>query len=85
MQWFIESRKGTNACFAKIFFQRSKAGSIFSEENQNFRYISSRVYLMIKCGKSGIKAVYNHKNDDFVITRGQQNVTSESTPSGLLI
>ena len=40
---------------------------------------------MTKCDKSGIKAVYNYNNDNFVITRGQQNVTSESTPSGLLI
>ena len=39
---------------------------------------------MTKCGKSGNKAVYNYKNDNFVITRGRQNVTSESTPSGLL-
>ena len=39
---------------------------------------------MTKCGKSRIKAVYNYKNDNFVITKGRQNVTSESTPSGLL-
>ena len=39
---------------------------------------------MIKCGKTGNKAVYNYKNDSFVITRGRQNVTSESTPCGLL-
>ena len=39
---------------------------------------------MTKCGKSGNKAVYTYKNDNFVITRGRQNVTSESTPSGLL-
>ena len=36
---------------------------------------------MTKCGKSGNKAVYNYKNDNFVITRGRQNVTSKSTPS----
>ena len=39
---------------------------------------------MTKCGKSGIKVVYGYKNDNFVVTRGRQNVTSESTPSGLL-
>ena len=37
---------------------------------------------MTKCGKSGNKAVYNF--DNFVITRGRQNVISESTTSGLL-
>ena len=62
-------------------FQRSKGGSTFSE---NFRCSSSGIYLMTKCGKSGNKAVYNYKNDNFVITRGRQNVTSESTPSELL-
>ena len=39
---------------------------------------------MTKCDKIGIKTVYNYKNDNLVITRGRQNVTSESTPSGLL-
>ena len=39
---------------------------------------------MTKCGKSGIKAFYNYKNDNFVITRGRQNVTGESTPSDLI-
>ena len=38
---------------------------------------------MTKCGKSEIKAVYNYKNDNFVVTRGPQNVSSESAPSGL--
>ena len=42
------------------------------------------VYSMTKCGKSRNKAVYNYENDNFVIKRGRQNVTSESTPSGLL-
>ena len=39
---------------------------------------------MTICDKSGIKAVYNYKNKDYVITRGRQNVTSKSTPSGTL-
>ena len=39
---------------------------------------------MTKCGKSRIKAVYNYKNDNIIITMGRQNVTSESTPSELL-
>ena len=39
---------------------------------------------MTICDKSGFKAVYNYKNEDYVITRGRQNVTSESTPSGPL-
>ena len=70
--------------FFNIDFQRSKSGSTFSEKKLNFSYVTSLVYSMTKCGKSGIKAVYNYKNDNFVITRGRQNVTSESTPSGLL-
>ena len=69
--------------FFNIAFQRSKGGSTFSGKNLNFRYVSSGVYSMTKCGKSRNKAVYNYKNDHFVITRGRQNVTSESTPSGL--
>ena len=36
---------------------------------------------MTICDKSGIKAVYNYKNKDYVITRGRQNVTSKSTSS----
>ena len=33
------------------------------------------MYIMPICDKSGIKAVYNYKNKDYVITRGRQNVT----------
>ena len=36
------------------------------------------------CDKSGIKAVYNYENKDYVIRRGRQNVTNTSTPSGPL-
>ena len=39
---------------------------------------------MTICDKSGIKAVYNYKNEDYVITRGRKNATSTSTPSGPL-
>ena len=38
----------------------------------------------VKRQQKGNKVVYNYKNDNFVITRGRQNVTSESTSSGLL-
>ena len=38
---------------------------------------------MKKGGKSGINAGYKYKNDNFVNTRVRQNVTSESTPSGI--
>ena len=41
------------------------------------------MYLMTNCGKSGIKVVYNYKNKKSDITMGRQNVTSESTQSGL--
>ena len=37
---------------------------------------------MTKCGESGNKAVYSYKNN-FVITRGRQNVTSEIISSEL--
>ena len=70
--------------FFNIYFQRSRGGSTFSEKNLKLRYVSFGVYSMTKCGKSGNKSVNNYKNDNFVITRGRQNVTSESTPSGLL-
>ena len=65
-------------------FSALRVGLRFLKTNLNFIYVSSGVYSMTKCGKSGIKAVYNYKNANFVITRGRQNVTSESTPSGLL-
>ena len=42
------------------------------------------MYLMTKCGKSSIKAVYNYKNKESVITRGRQDIISESTPFGHL-
>ena len=86
MQMYSKFRHATNCVylFFYIDFQRSKGGSTFSEKNLNFRYVSSRVYLMTKCGKSGNKAVYDYKNDNFGITGGRQNVTSESTPFGLL-
>ena len=70
--------------FFNIDFQRSKGGYTISEKKYKFKYVSSGVYSMTKCGKSGNKAVYNYKNNNFVIRRGRQNVTSESTPSGLL-
>ena len=54
--------------FTNIDFQCSKVGSMFSKKSQNFRYVSSGVYPMTECGKSGIKIVYNHNNDDYVIT-----------------
>ena len=30
--------------------------------------VSSWIYPMTKCDQSGIKIVYNHNNDDYVIT-----------------
>ena len=57
---------------------------MFSEKYHHFTYVSSGMYLMTKCGTSGIKAVYNYKNKVYVTTRGRQNVTSESTPPGPL-
>ena len=57
---------------------------MFSEKYHYFIYVSSGMYSMTICDKSDIKVVYNYKNKDFVITRGRQNVTSKSTPSGPL-
>ena len=47
-------------------------------------YVSSGMFSMTTSDKSGIKAVYNYKNKDSVITWGGQNVPSTSTPSGPL-
>ena len=59
--------------FLNIDFRRPKGGSTFSKKtNLNFTYVSSWVYSMTKCGKSGIKTVYNYKNDNFVIIRGRK-------------
>ena len=57
---------------------------MFSEKCHYFIYVSSVMYSMKICDKSDIKAVYNYKNKDYVITRGRQNVISKSTPSGPL-
>ena len=57
---------------------------MFSEKYHHFIYVSFGMYSMTICDKSGIKAVYNYKNKESVITRGRQNVTSKSTPSGPL-
>ena len=54
---------------------------MFSEKYHYFIYVSSGMYSMTICDKSGIKAVYNYKNEDYVITLGRQNVPSTSTPS----
>ena len=54
---------------------------MFSEKYYYFIYVSSGMYLMTICDKSGIKAVINYKNKDYVITRGRQNVTNTSTSS----
>ena len=54
--------------FLDIDFQRSKGGLTFSEKNHNFTYVSSEKYLLTKCGKSGIKVVYNYKNNKSSIT-----------------
>ena len=70
--------------FLILTFSALRVGLRFLKKNINFRYVSSGVYSMIKYGKSGIIAACSYKNDNFVITRGGQNVTSESTPSGLL-
>ena len=53
---------------------------MFSEKYHYFIYVSSGMYSITICDKSGIKAVYNYKNKDFVITCGRQNVTSTNTP-----
>ena len=71
--------------FLNIDFQRSKGGLTFSDKYHNFTYVLSEMYLRTKCGKSGNKAVYNYKNKESIITRGRQNVTSESTPSGYIV
>ena len=57
---------------------------MFSENDHNFTYVPSEMYLMTKCGKSGIKIVYNYENKKSIITMGRQNVASESIPSGPL-
>ena len=42
------------------------------------------MYLLRKCDKSGIEAVYNYINKDYVTKPGRQIVTGESTPFGPL-
>ena len=67
-----------------LYEQRSKGVLMFSENDHNFTYVPSEMYLLTKCGKSGNKIVYNYKNKKSIITMGRQNVASESTPSGPL-
>ena len=49
--------------FFNIDFQRPKGGLTFSEKYHNFTYVSSEMYLMTKCDKSGNKNVYNYKKN----------------------
>ena len=65
-------------------FSDLRVGSCFLKKYHYFIYVSSGMYSMTICDKSGIKAVYNYKNKYPVIRRDRQNVTSESTPSGPL-
>ena len=57
---------------------------MFSEKYHYFIYVSSGMYSMTICDKSGIKVVYNYKNKNSATTRGRQKVNSKSTPSGPL-
>ena len=52
-----------------------------TKNDLNFTYVSSLIYSKKKCG---IKIVYTYNNEDYVMTRGRQNVTSERTPSTIL-
>ena len=70
--------------FYNIDFQRCKSAFTLSENNLNFKYVSSWIYLKVKRCQSGITIVYNYNNDNYVMTRSRTNVTSESTPSTLL-
>ena len=54
-----------------IDFQRSNGGFMSSEIYNNFTFVLSGIYLIRKCDKGGIKAVYNYKNTDYVTTRGR--------------
>ena len=54
--------------FFNIDFQRFKGGLTFSEKYHSFTYVSSEMYLMTKCGKSGINVVHNYKNKKSIIT-----------------
>ena len=54
--------------FWNIYFQCPKGGFKFNEKILKLTFISPWTYPMTKCGQSGIKIVYNHNNDDYVIT-----------------
>ena len=66
--------------FFNIDFQRSKGGLMFSGKYHSFTYVSSEMYFMTKCGKSGIKVVYNYKNKKYIITMDRQNVVKVPHP-----
>ena len=59
-----------------LTFSALRVGVRFLKKNLNFGYVSSGLYSMTKCGKSGNEAIYKYKIDNFVITRGRQNVSS---------
>ena len=58
-------------------------GLHFNEKTLNLISVSLWIYTMTKCGQSGNKIVYNHNNEDYIIT-GVENVTCQSTTSALL-
>ena len=42
-------------------------GLTFSEKYHNLIYVSSEMHLMTKCGKSGIRVVYNYKIENLLL------------------
>ena len=52
------------SAFEISFFSDLRVGL----KNKTFTCVSSWMYSMTKCGKSGIKAVYNYTNEDFFVT-----------------
>ena len=58
--------------FWNIDFQCPKGGFTFNEKDLNLTSVSPWIYPMTKCGQSGIKIVYNHNNDDYVITGAEK-------------
>ena len=67
--------------FFNIDFQRSKSVFTLDEIIYTSQMFHPEYIPRTSVARSGFKIVYNFSNDEYVMTRGRKNVTSESTPS----
>ena len=64
----VTSYELCSSFFEILTFIALMVGLLLMKKTLNFTSVSPSIYPMKKCGQSCIKIVYNHNNDDYVIT-----------------